>query len=127
LACCAFAVFLLGQLVAALAWLRRHLPRPLRPAATATLESDPVTSWQLFPSSPDLAPATGAGRPARGLRGALLFAAGLELAILGVGALGLAASRGHPQPGGGADRVSDGVTSFWCRSLFAPGASARGR
>ncbi len=119
MACCAFAVFLLGQLVAAFAWLRRQLPRPLRRAGSAIVEVDPATSWQLFPAAPALVAAPGLRRRSRAARHALLVAVGLELAILGAGALGLAASRSRAAPGG-TPRSTGASTSFWCRSLLAP-------
>jgi len=120
-ACCAFAVFLLGQLLAALAWLRGLLPRPLRGASSGDAAVDPVTAWRLLPATPGLlAPAPAARALPRRLRRSLLLAVGLELAILGVGALGLSASRSHPRPGRAPGLVEAGVTSFWCRSLLAP-------
>lgn len=121
MACCAFAVFVLGQLMAALAWLRRLLPRPLRGAGSVEAEIDPVTSWQLLSAAAGaLAPAPAGRGLSRGLRRSLLVAAGLELALLGVGALGLAASRSQLEPDRTSGRSEPGVTSFWCRSLLAP-------
>lgn len=99
MACCAFAVLLVSQILAALATLRRFLPGRLRGSAQAHAEIDPVTAWQLHPAATGAMPAPVVARPARlRLRRPLLVALGLELALASAAAAGLWSHVTHPHP-----------------------------
>lgn len=131
MACCAFAVLLVSQILAALATLRRFLPGRLRGGARVTTQIDPVTAWQLHPVPAGAAPAPVSVRrtPLR-LRRPLLLALGLELAIAGAAVAGLVSSREqHTGPAvvTQAAAIIGIDPTFFCRSTPAAGQTGETR
>jgi hypothetical protein len=108
MACCAFALFVLGQIAAMFAAFRRAVPFGLLGRPSLEPDLNPATAWQLGATAPAVAV-----RPRRRMAvRALVVAAGIELVLLGGGALwalhGAHASE-HASAPGGADTI-------WCWS-----------
>jgi len=85
-ACCAFAIFIVGQLAAGWLALRRAVPfaRVGRPNAESAL--NPATAWQLgAPSAALVLDATGRGLDWRRVGRLALVGVALELALLAAG------------------------------------------
>jgi hypothetical protein len=93
MACCAFAVVLVSQILAALGTLLRFAPwRPRGDADEASI--NPATAWQLHPVGAYATAPPSAARPVRRpLRAALVLALGLELVIGAGAAVGYVATR----------------------------------
>lgn len=98
MACCAFAVVLVSQILAALGTLLRFAPwRPRGGAGHASI--NPATAWQLHPVATYVTvPTATARRVRRPLRAALVLALGLELVIGAGAAVGYVATRGAEDP-----------------------------
>jgi len=132
MACCAFAVLLVSQILAALATLRRFLPGRLRGQAPAPSAIDPVTAWQLHPATVAALPAPVSARrnPIRLRRPLLLATAlGLELAIAGAAVAGLRSSFAHvPSEVVAQVATITGIDpTYFCRSTPAAGQAGEQR
>jgi hypothetical protein len=103
MACCAFAAFVLTQLLAPFVWARRHLFGDKQPPNVAV-------SWSLVGGMPDAAPQPPA-KPRR-LQTAVYFAVLVELAAA-VGAVAYVAPRDD-----GAWVEAAAFDGAWCRSVW---------
>ena len=120
MACCAFAVMILMQLLAPIAWLKRRIwPGAHRPA-------NPAAAWRLqtaLATGPDLTPPAQSTALKPRLRRWIALAAGVELAVLiGLGAA-VIPDRSDPSEPYGDGTWSDeeiwyeAMHDAWCRAL----------
>ncbi len=88
MACCAFALFVLGQIATGLLALRRAVPFGLLGRPSAAPRPNPATAWQLAAESPLPRTRAGATRLAWRAPGrAFAVVALLELALVGAAAI----------------------------------------
>jgi hypothetical protein len=104
MACCAFALFVIGQVVAFLAMVRRTLG--LGAARDSGPPHNPATAWQLHGA------VSLPRRSRRRLGPALLLIAMLEVGLVAAGAAWLRS--GEPSPG--AAPGAQWLDTAWCRS-----------
>jgi hypothetical protein len=104
MACCAFALFILGQLAAGFEALRRAVPFGLLGRPSSQLSLNPAAAWRLGE-----APLEVEAPPARWLRtGRVLALAGLLDAMILGGAALWALQGSQPSP----------TDTIWCSRIF---------
>ncbi len=126
MACCAFALFLVGQIALVLGGLRRRLPRVLRGRDPAT-RRNAATAWKLHPAPPPSLEPSAAARPRRAWRlrrGWVVLALAADLAA---GGAALAWMHTTPDAGPAPAEASIGpgagdltTASWWCSGATDP-------
>lgn len=117
MACCAFAIFVIGQIAVFFGGLRVLVPRRFRRA-----EGEPrvyaETAWQLHPAPAGIAPAVAPSLRRKSFRRWLL--AGGLVAELALGGAAFAWTRGEHPPAPA--ETPAGWASVWCSGAVAAAA-----
>jgi hypothetical protein len=111
MACCAFALFIVGQIAAWLGGVRELLPARFRASAE---RPNHVTAWRLETAPAPVA--RGRRLAPRRVAGWVAVALALEIGLVGGAAYGLDAASGAARAAAGSD-IFQAADAFICRTL----------